>query len=100
MRVLILTSVILLSACATQHAAQGDQSEAAAASTPHALLLVSLDDGQLVMQHIDVDAEVCLKSNAQPETRCFKRGAPIYDTDATTIVAYHLETRDLALQAQ
>lgn len=102
MKVLVLLSVALLTACASNHPAVMHQSESLAAEPPRpeALLLVSLEDGQLVMQHIDVDADFCMKSNENPETRCFKRGEPIYDADAITIVAYHLESRDLALHAQ
>lgn len=105
MKVLVLMSVALLAACASNHPAVMHQSaaiteEPAEPARPEALLLVSLEDGQLVMQHVDVDADFCMKSNADPQTRCFKRGEPIYDADASTIVAYHLESRNLDLHAR
>lgn len=106
MKVLVLLSVALLAACASNHPAVVHQPESPveklATDSPQseALLLVSLADGQLVMQHVNIDADVCMKSNANPETRCFKRGEPIYDADASTIVAYHLEPKDLNLHAK
>ncbi|MBT8422210.1 MAG: hypothetical protein HKN59_04340 [Gammaproteobacteria bacterium] len=101
MKVLVLLSTALLAACASNHPAMmHDTASLDPAEPSEALLLVSLDDGQLVMQHVAIDADFCMKSNAQPETRCFKRGEPIYDTDASTIVAYRLESRDLDLHAR
>lgn len=101
MKVLVILSAAILAACASNHPAMMHDAASLDAEKPtEALLLVSLDDGQLVMQHVDIDADFCMKSNAQPETRCFKRGEPIYDTDATTIVAYRLEARNLDLHAR
>lgn len=102
MKVLVLLSITLLAACASNHPAVTHEPDTAANAPPptEALLLVSLADGQLVMQHVNIDADVCMKSNANPETRCFKRGEPIYDADASTIVAYHLEPKDLNLHAK
>lgn len=102
MKALVLLGAIMLGACASNHplAVHEPVPEQRVATEDGALLLVSLSDGQLVLQHIDVDADVCMKSNAHPETRCFKRGEPIYDADAVTIVAYRLESRDMDLHAR
>ncbi len=102
MKALVLSSILLLAACSASFPPQ--DSPPVAATTPQhsdgALLLVSLDDGQLVMQHIDVDAEFCMKSNADPATRCFSRGQPIYDPATATVIAYQLETSELDLYAK
>ncbi len=102
MRALVIASILLLGACASNFPVEDKQPQAAAttASHPGALLLVSLEDGQLIMQHIDVDAEFCMKSNADPATRCFARGAAIYDPTTDTVVAYQLETSELDLYAK
>ncbi len=102
MKALVVLSAALLGACAGTHPLAShspDQARPADEANP-ALLLVSLSDGQLVLQHIDVDADVCMKNNDGPETRCFKRGAPIYDADSSTIVAYQLESRELSLHGK
>lgn len=102
MKVLIVLSAALLGACAGTHPLVSHQTDSIEMTDEanQALLLVSLSDGQLVLQHIDVDADVCMKSNDGPETRCFKRGAPIYDTDSSAIIAYQLEPRELSLHAR
>lgn len=102
MKILVTLLLALLSACASNHPAlvhDAQESQPPVAAN-EAMLLVSLDNGQLVLQHVDIDADICMKSNASPETRCFKRGEPIYDVDASTIVAYHLELRNLSLHAK
>ena len=104
MKTLVLLSALMLGACASNHPLATHEpvpdSQTEAEAEAGAMLLVSLADGQLVMQHVNVDADVCMKSNADPETRCFKRGEPIYAMDSATIVAYHLETQDLNLRGK
>ncbi len=103
MKALVLISTMVLAACAsTQSFTSHDPvsaTPAASITTPQALLLLSLADGQLVLQDIDIDADVCMKSNTAPATRCFKRGAPIYADDASTIIAYEAVARELDLHA-
>lgn len=103
MKALVMLTTIALAACAstqsfTSHQPESALQPASEAAAP-ALLLVSLADGQLVLQEIEIDADVCMKSNAAPATRCFKRGAPIYAADSSTIVAYEAVTRELDLHA-
>lgn len=102
MKALVLSSILFLAACTSNFPMQDELSPAGAAAVAptNALLLVSLDDGQLVMQHIDVDAEFCMKSNADPATRCFSRGEAIYDPTTHALVAYQLEASELDLYAK
>lgn len=104
MKALVLLSSLGLAACASTQSFSSHQPappiEPIATSMHQALLLVSLADGQLVLQDIEIDAEFCMKSNASPETRCFKRGEPIYSADSSTIIAYEAVAQDLDLHAR
>ncbi len=102
MRILGIAGIFFLGACSSNFPAADAQPQAVVAEQKPAgaLLLVSLDDGQLVMQHIDVDAEICMKSNDDPTTRCFARGAAIFDPLTDAVVAYRLESSELDLYAK
>ncbi|NND53786.1 MAG: hypothetical protein HKN56_02310 [Gammaproteobacteria bacterium] len=53
-----------------------------------ALLLVSMEDGSIIAQQIDLPADVCMKSISDPRTTCFHQGAPIIQGQET--VAYEM----------
>lgn len=101
MRALVLASLLIAGACTSNFPVADPAGESADQSTHSegALLLVSLADGQLVMQHVDIDAEFCMKQNEDPATRCFRRGEAIIDPASNNIIAYQLETREIDLYA-
>lgn len=61
------------------------------------MLLVSLSDGSIIRQEIDVDADVCMKGNSEPLTTCLKRGEPVYDADGQSIVGYRMQREEIQL---
>lgn len=95
-KIFLLATAILLSACAVQHP------EIPMANDPHpgfsdgeaaatrTILLVSLDDGTVIRQSIDVDAEICFKQNSARLTTCFSQGAAIVDPSTQEIIGYEM----------
>lgn len=83
--------VSLISACVTQPPAP---------TRPQALLLVSLEDGSIIRQDIDIDADVCMKTNTDVATTCFKRAEPIFSTDNLHIIGYYMERSEISLYAE
>ena len=102
MKALVIASILLLGGCSSNFpVADGQpQADASAENPGGALLLVSLDDGRMVLQHVDIDAEFCMKINANPATRCFARGDAIYDPATAAVVAYQLESSDFDLYSK
>jgi hypothetical protein len=104
---LLMTAVTLAAlgaGCAS--APEAEQADAAAepaivaTSAPvrePATLLVSLSDGSIISQSIDVDADICMKANASPVTRCLSRGAPVYDSEGITVIGYRMEPTEIEL---
>lgn len=54
------------------------------------ILLVSLEDGTVIRQTIDVDAEICFKQNSARLTTCFSQGAAIVDPATEEIIGYEM----------
>jgi hypothetical protein len=69
------------------------------ASRPAALLLVSLEDGTIIRQDVDIDADVCMKSSTDAATTCFKRGEPIFSADELHIIGYYMDRSEISLYA-
>lgn len=58
---------------------------------PHeTILLVSLDDGSVIMQTINSSADLCFKSNSGSTTTCLTQGAPILDPSTNTVIGYEM----------
>ena len=66
---------------------------------PNTILLVSLEDGTLIRQEIQVDAEICLKANDDSATTCLTRAEPIMDVDGRHIIGYHMRRTEIDLYA-
>ena len=79
----------LLSACAQAPVVQAPESPT--------VLLVSLQDGSIVKQDIDLDADICMKSNASSVTTCLYKGDPIFDPDTDQIIGYHMQSEQVDL---
>jgi len=59
--------------------------------SPHeAMLLVSLEDGTVIKQAIDVDADVCFKQNSSTSTLCFTQGDAIVDPATNTVIGFEM----------
>lgn len=65
-----------------------------------AILLVSLDDGSVVMQKITSDAEVCFKVNSESATTCLKQGEAVVDPDTNAVIGYKMIEDQIELYAK
>jgi len=55
-----------------------------------AMLLVSLDDGTVIKQVIDIHADICFKQNSSSSTTCFTQSEPIVDATTNTIIGFEM----------
>lgn len=63
----------------------------------NATLLVSLNDGSIISQTVDIDADICMKSNSSPVTQCLRQGEPVYNPDGRTVIGYRMERSEIEL---
>ena len=54
------------------------------------MLLVSLEDGTVIKQTIDVDADVCFKQSTNSSTLCFTQGDAIFDATTNTLIGFEM----------
>jgi len=64
------------------------------------VLLVSLDDGTVVKQIIDIDADICFKQNSSTATTCLIEGAPIVDSATNTVIGIEMIEEHIDLVAK
>ncbi len=87
---------------ATTLGACANSGEPMSADTPtlnsEAILLVSRADGSVVRQTVGVAAEICMKSAGASRTRCFVRGAPLYN-DVGELIGHEMNELELDLYA-
>lgn len=84
--------LLAISACSqspTQPALQPD--------APSTMLLVTRNDGSIIRQTIDYDADVCLKIVTSPTTTCLTQGEPIVNNQGT-VVGYEMRPRTVELE--
>ncbi len=89
LRLGLLAGLGLLSACTQAPAVQAPESST--------VLLVSLQDGSIIKQDIDLDADICMKSNASSVTTCLYKGDPIFDPDTDQLIGYHMQSEQVDL---
>ncbi len=70
------------------------------ASTRDTMLLVSLDDGTVVMQRIRSQADVCFKRNSEPTTTCLTQGDPVIDPETRTVIGFEMIEGHIELVAK
>lgn len=96
--------VALLSACANspQPESTSDAAALPIAETKlnEAMLLVSLDDGTVIMQTIDSPASICFKLNSETATTCLSQGAPLVDPTTDTVIGYEMIEERIDLYAK
>ena len=61
------------------------------------MLLVSLQDGSIIGQEIDANADICMKINEASLTTCLKRGDPLLDEAGGSIVGYRMVQTEIHL---
>lgn len=103
-----LFAVALLGACSTQQSY-------APASTPlsatplttvsdqqskDTILLVSLDDGSVIMQTIQSSADICFKQNSDSATTCLTQSEPIVDPSSNAVIGFEMIEEQIQLVAK
>lgn len=97
LRVPVILTAAMLAACGT-NPQQPAADQRAPVSQPasdlqrrnQAILLVSLDDGTVIMQKIDSSADVCFKINSDSATTCLRAGIPVVNPDTDEVVGYEM----------
>jgi hypothetical protein len=69
-------------------------------SPNQAMLLVSLEDGTVIKQTINVDADVCFKQNTSSSTLCFTQGDAIMDATTNTVIGFEMIEERIDLVAK
>jgi len=64
------------------------------------VLLVSRNDGSVVMQTIYTTADVCFKKSSDSSTTCLTQGAPVFDTITNTVIGYEMIEEHIDLVAK
>lgn len=64
------------------------------------VLLVSLEDGTVIKQMIDSDADICFKQNSSSATTCLSEGAPIVDSATNTVIGIEMIENHIDLVAR
>lgn len=98
MKVSALTSVLLLGACSMNTTAPDVASDVSAPtsisheqqSQRETTLLVNREDGSVIRQTINIDADFCFKQISSSETTCFRQGEPIINPETNLIVGYEM----------
>ncbi len=70
------------------------------AATHDTVLLVSLDDGSVIMQTINTGADVCFKKNSDSFTTCFTQGKPVIDPVSNTVIGFEMIENHIDLIAK
>ncbi len=93
-----LATAAMLTACSTavpltdRSNVQDDIIATPPIETPNheTILLVSLDDGTVIKQTVNLTADLCFKLNSSSETTCLTQGEAIVDPDTNAIVGYEM----------
>lgn len=91
-----LMSVLLLAACSVNTTAPDVvnnapmSNERESHSQRETTLLVNREDGSVIRQTINVDADFCFKNISSSETTCFSQGEAIINPETDLIVGYEM----------
>ncbi len=98
-RVFTLALLLLLGACSVNPEAPASTN---LAQTPahETTLLVNLEDGSVIKQTINVDADLCFKQIGSKETTCFTTGDAIISPETNAIIGYEMIENHIDLIAR
>lgn len=69
-------------------------------SRDETILLVSLEDGTVIKQLINTDADICFKQNTSSSTMCLTQGEPIVDPATNTVIGFEMIENHIELVAK
>jgi hypothetical protein len=69
------------------------------ATTHDTILLVSLDNGSVIMQTIKTSADLCFKKNSDSSTTCLTQGEPVIDPATDTVIGFEMIENHIELIA-
>jgi hypothetical protein len=72
----------------------------AAANGKDTILLVSLDNGAVIMQKINASADLCFKRNSDSSTTCFTQGEPVIDPVTNNVLGFEMIENRIQLIAK
>ena len=104
--ILVLSS--LLGACSTTGVAPTSGAQVglsagetqSTAATHNTILLVSLNDGSVIMQTINTGADVCFKKNSDSSTTCLTQGKPVIDPTSNAVIGFEMIENHIDLIAK
>lgn len=64
------------------------------------VLLVSLEDGSVIKQTINSNADLCFKTSVASATTCFAQGAAIVSPDTNTVIGFEMTEFQIDLVAK
>lgn len=104
---IVLVATGFLGACSTTNelshapalAAKSTQISHPIAASNETLLLVSLEDGSVIMQTISAEADICFKQVTASSTTCFDQGAAIVDPVTQAIIGFEMTESRIDLVA-
>lgn len=69
-------------------------------SSRETVLLVSLEDGSVIMQTIQSSADLCFKTNWESATTCLTQGDPVYDPTTNAVIGFEMIEDHIELVAK
>lgn len=63
------------------------------------ILLVSLDDGSIIRQTVQLNADICVKALDSPTTNCLTQGEPIVNNRGV-VVGYEMSAETIELHGR
>lgn len=104
---LLVPLAAMLGACSTAGApvpateiAQDTAISLSPESPRETVLLVSRNDGSVVMQTIDSSADFCFKKTSDSSTTCLRQGEPVVDPVTNTVIGFEMIEEHIDLVAK
>ena len=91
----LLASAFALFGCSTNPTTAQHPS-----SVRETVLLVSLEDGSVIKQTINSNADLCFKTSTASSTTCFTQGAAIVSRDTNTVIGFEMTEFQIDLVAK
>lgn len=64
------------------------------------VLIVSLEDGSVIMQTISSSADLCFKKSSESATTCLTQGDPVYDPATNAVIGFEMIEDHIELVAK